>query len=416
MSKKIASLGIKLYCENVEYIQYNTRYALMDYDIIIIYLYSAPLIENTSYWKKEIDNFLKQGKNIYFFLLPNRENIYDILPFSFFNLEVKNGKVVEKQQASVLDKFYEIYKNNFSYYITYSQTNPKSKIIFTGTDKNHALGSILEHESKSYCILLPSLNIIRIDMDNGSNLYLASNYSDIFIKTITDIDCKLSKGCKTPPPEWTQNIIYSSSIEKDTKDNIEKIENDIQQLEQNKEQFNITLDKEQELKGLLFETGTPLENIVIESLKILGYTAGNFKNANGDEIDVILESPEGFIYCGECEGKENKAIDVNKFRQLLDHINVYEEHLNNDTNVYGILFGNAYRLQDVETRNENFTKACIDRANKKNIILIRTSDLYPIVQYIREYNNDEEFVKQCRKVIHSSLGTIVQFPNIPNKN
>jgi len=415
MSKKIASLGIELPHEDVVNIQFSNRDALMDYDIIIICFYVIVPIESIDYWRKEIENFLKQGKNIYFFLFPPSPTTYSILPFEFLGYELKNGKVVEKQQTSVLDEFYETYKDVFTYCMTYSQTNPESKIIFTGTDKTQVLGSILKHQSKSYCVLLPCLNIIRHFSNNFINyMHLNLDDSNIFIKIITDIDYKLSKGDKTPPPEWTQDIKYSSSIERETRNKIEEVEYTIQELEQEKKEFNNILHKEQEFKGLLFETGTPLENIVIESLEILGYEAKNFKNEKGDEIDIILQSPEGFIYCGECEGKDNKPIAIEKFRQLLDHINVYEEFLEDNTkNIYGILFGNACRLQDTNTRNENFTKACMERAKNKNIILVKTYDLYPIVQYLREHN-DEEFKKSCRDIIHNSLGSIVKFPDIPS--
>ena len=77
------------------------------------------------------------------------------------------------------------------------------------------------------------------------------------------------------------------------------------------------------------------------------------------------------------------------------------------------MFGNAHRLQDINTRNEDFTKTCMDRAKKKNIILIKTCDLYHIIQYLREHS-DEEFKKLCRDKIHAGLGSIVQFPNIPS--
>ncbi len=109
---------------------------------------------------------------------------------------------------------------------------------------------------------------------------------------------------------------------------------------------------------------------------------------------------------------------LQKFRQLLDHINIYEEYLEQKKEdssiiVNGILFGNTSRLKDIDDREESFTTSCLERANKKGIILIRTSDLYKPIMYLIE-NNDNGYKKLCRDTIHNSLGKVVEFPQIPN--
>ena len=412
MSKKIASLGLTFEGSSITNSSFNSRSALMDYDLIILFPHSHTKISDITYWNQEIENFLRQGKNIYIFVFPENNNILDILPFSFVDRIYKTGSGVYKQQKSVLDKFYETYKDRFTYYMTYSQTSPESQIIFTGTDKTHILGSVLTLESKSHCVLLPCVNTIAPYNDI---FYInSSTESELLIDIIIDIDNQLStKDTKNPPPEWVQNPIYNSPTEISTINEIETIKNNIKQLEQREEELSIMLDKEQEFKGLLFETGKSLENIIIASLHILGYVAENFTKGE-DEIDVIFKSQEELIYCGECEGKNEKAIGVSKFRQLLEHTALYKEHLEFQKDVYGVIFGNASRLQELETREEFFTEHCITGAEKNNFILIKTPDLYPIVQYLREHDDDDAFKKQCRDAIHNGLGGIVQFPNIPN--
>ena len=50
-----------------------------------------------------------------------------------------------------------------------------------------------------------------------------------------------------------------------------------------------------------------------------------FKAENFDdgklELDQVITSPEGVRFIGECEGKDNKQIDITKFRQLSDSLN-----------------------------------------------------------------------------------------------
>ena len=406
MSKKIATLGLRFQSDTITNLSFSNRPALMDYDIIIIFPHSDTKISEITYWKQELYDFMKQGKNIYFFIFPKNNDSLNILPFSFVDNIYKTGSVVHKQQNSVLDKFFETYKDRFAYSMTYSQTSPESQAVFTGTDKTHVLGSILALANKSNFILLPYINI-----KVATHTYIDSTESTQLIDIIRDIDNQLStKDTKTPPPEWVQNPMYNSSTETNSINEIETIKNDIQQLEQREEELNMILDKEQEFKGLLFETGKPLENVVIASLHILGYTAENLPMGN-NEIDILLNSPEGLIYCGECEGKDKKPVERGKIRQLVDHVMLCEEKLK-ETNIHGIFFGNGQRLIDLQERTLFFTDNSEQAAEKYKLALIKTPDLYPIVQYLREHD-DDAFKKQCRDAIHNGLGGIVQFPNIP---
>ena len=70
----------------------------------------------------------------------------------------------------------------------------------------------------------------------------------------------------------------------------------------------------------MYESGKPLENAVIKALKILGYSAENYDDGKL-ELDQVIISPEGDRFIGECEGKDNKDIDITKFRQLQDGLN-----------------------------------------------------------------------------------------------
>ena len=162
---------------------------------------------------------------------------------------------------------------------------------------------------------------------------------------------------------------------------------------------------------MLYEQGKPLENIVIKALKILGYQAEGY-NDGTLELDQIIISPEGERFIGECEGKDNSAIDIKKFRQLADTIHEDYEREEIQTEAIGLLFGNPHRLLNPAARKDFFTKKCTQGAARRKIGLIKTTDLFNICKYLID-NSDEDYKKECRKEIIKGLGKIVKFPKIP---
>jgi hypothetical protein len=128
----------------------------------------------------------------------------------------------------------------------------------------------------------------------------------------------------------------------------------------------------------------------------------------------VTSSPEKNRYIGETEGKDNKDINVTKFRQLVDALNADFARVEVKEKAFGILFGNAERLKEPEKRKLDFTAKCKSGAEREKIALVRTIDLFAVAKYLNE-NDDEKFKKECREAIHKGLGKIVVFPEIPNK-
>jgi hypothetical protein len=126
----------------------------------------------------------------------------------------------------------------------------------------------------------------------------------------------------------------------------------------------------------------------------------------------VFESPEGRCL-GEVEGKESKAINIDKFSQL--ERNIHEDFARDDVTDYakGVLFGNAHRLLPVAERSEFFTKKCVSAAGRVHAALIRTPDLFAPAKYLKEYRDDEEYAKHCREAIFRAEGDIVVFPPLP---
>jgi len=141
----------------------------------------------------------------------------------------------------------------------------------------------------------------------------------------------------------------------------------------------------------------------------MGFRAEPFQDAES-EFDVVFESEEDRLI-GEAEGKDNKAVNIEKLRQLGMNI---QEDLQREVvtrPAKGVLFGNAYRLSPVAERGVPFTEKCISAAQASSTALVATPDLFRVVRSLSN-NPDDDYARACRKAILNGTG-IVAFPAPP---
>ena len=182
-------------------------------------------------------------------------------------------------------------------------------------------------------------------------------------------------------------------------------------IQEKKESIEKTHSEELKLKKLLYEKGKPLENVIIHVLNLIGFKASHYQE-NDSEFDAVFESIEGRMI-GEVEGRDNKAINISKLRQLEMNISEDFEREEITKMAKGVLFGNAFRLKHPKERGEFFTKKCLIASQRNGTALVKTTDLFKIAQYLSE-KKDNKFAKKCRKMIFDSVG-IVEFPEIEKK-
>ena len=131
------------------------------------------------------------------------------------------------------------------------------------------------------------------------------------------------------------------------------------------------------------------------------------------EFDVVFESDEGRLI-GEAEGKDSKAINIDKLRQLF--MNIHEDFQRDEVKrpAKPVLFGNAFRLAPVEERGELFTEKCQSAAAMSSTALVSTADLFQVAQYLAD-QQDPDYARSCRAAILSATGRVV-FPVPPSSN
>ncbi len=232
------------------------------------------------------------------------------------------------------------------------------------------------------------------------------------VQNLIDIDKNISLNSdKTPLPDWANNTEFSTKKAISLERSIEINQQKIQDLKELNISLRNELLEENIFKDLLFETGNILENSVTKALHVLGYKAENYDDGVL-ELDQVITSPEEHRFIGECEGKDSKDINITKFRQLLESLNADFARDEVKEKAYGILFGNPQRLLELKSRNLDFTEKCKIGAKIEKTALVKTSDLFVVIKYLCE-NENEEFKKKCRDAVYKGLGKIVKFPKVP---
>lgn len=396
--------------------------------------------EHSKHWKKELISFLNGGGTLFVMLCEKQEGYiysgkrdvsgtgknqkithhvnhfcnYDFLPFLGIEYHASIGKTVYSKN-NLYNQYVEQFKNLLSYKVYLSSDKIKEGILTT-KNGDKILGAQLKH-SKGHIIFLPHFNLyIKEYIDYNKETFVeqwnkeGTRKGKILIKWAVEVEKSLNSPTKkSPNPVWLQKETYSLKSSEITKKAIEKNDSEIlKKTEQNKELRRV-LEEQESLKGLLFETGKTLETSVIKALNILGYKAENYDDGQL-ELDQIIYAPEGHRYIGECEGKDRKAIDISKFRQLSDGLSADFEREEVEEMAFGLLFGNAQREVEPNKRELDFTTKCINGAKREGIGLIKTHELYSVCQYIAN-SNDSAFATKCRKAIHDQLGSIIKFPS-----
>ena len=230
-----------------------------------------------------------------------------------------------------------------------------------------------------------------------------------FLGQLSGIDNVIrDKKSTTPAPDWAKADCYSLEGERKVRSHLDKLKNQIDELRVQEKAARSDLQNAANLKGLLFETGKSLEAAVIECLELIGFVAAGFRDEES-EFDILFEDPEGNRFIGEAEGKNDKPINIDKLSQL--ERNVQEDFQKDSRDNYArpVLFGNVYRLTAPDERDDFFTSKCKTGAARVGAVLVRTSDLFTVSQYLQE-SKDQDFAALCRRVFVDCAGKVASFP------
>ena len=453
--KKILTVGFSICSEDVECVDFMSNRSLLDGDIILF----RPKIKNfiasfsvregkiqlpdetsfklrkqISHWKREIKEACNNGKLVIVYLTeiikmsyidedlirkraPNANvgiSNYDSIPVNLDLVEAEGKAIILSGTNSEIISLYWKELSKYSEYKVTLEGNPPTCLVTRGGEKT--VGAIYRvGNSDGALVLLPDIDFFPLGYYDreGAKSEEAVAFAAKLIESVVTIDRNLRNADEIiSEPEWVKDNKFKLEKEKIAEDRSQEIKSEIERMQMEKKALEKEIKDLGRLRNLLFANGKPLELAVLDALKILEFDNVHSFNDGKSEFDAVFESDEG-KFIGEVEGKDNKAIDFDKFRQLI--LNTLESLNRDDTPVKGVLFGNAYRLSSPLERKEPFTQKCIVALETSPVALVSTPDLFEVAKYLSDNPTDKHFAAKCRETLSNSVG-IVEFPEIPNSD
>jgi hypothetical protein len=461
MTKKILAVGLELASDDVVHEEFISKVSLLDWDIVLFKpiidefithndhykgkpslsdSYSFKLKESCEHWRREIKQAVESGKTVIAFLPAVQEVYIDtgdrqysgtgrnrattriVAPYSNYcslpiELSPTNtcGTVVRlaSKGAEVLAPYWSEFSSYSEYNVLLTNADLPACLVTKNGEK--PVGVLFRSKISSGTLTcLPNVDFYRKEfLDKKEEMWTneGHQFSARFINAIISLDVALhNAGEITPEPIWVSNQKYSLAVECSLRVDLLDAESKLEAAQRNKENILAKLQSSCLLRGLLYEKGKPLENAIIDALRLFGFSAKSYKEGNS-EFDVVFESEDGRLI-GEAEGKDGKAINVDKLHQLAMNINEDLQRGEVVKPAKGVLFGNGYRLAPPEKRAIAFTEKCITAAQSLSTALVETQHLFRAARYLSD-REDASYAMECRKAIFNSSGLVV-FPETPS--
>lgn len=461
-ARRILTIGLELASSDAQYARFDSKMSLLDWDIVLF----KPLISDYSgygeffqgkrslsdslsfvlkecceHWRREIKQAVETGKTVLVYLPAIDEVFVDTGQRSYSGTgrnqrttrhvaEYSNYQAVPAELspatatgssmklavkgAEVLAPYWAEFESVSKYHVIL--TSPKVPACIVTRTGDKAVGAIYRSKtSAGTLLLLPDIefyadSFMKAKGEKQTWTPAASQFAGRMIAAVVALDKALrAAGEVTPEPAWASDHQFNLPAESTLRVELLEAEREVERAQRRKEKLNEDLLAAGAYRGLLFEKGKPLEAVIIEALRLLGFKAEPFKESDS-EFDVVFESSEGRLI-GEAEGKDSKAINIDKLRQL--SMNIHED-LQRDsvaTPAKAVLFGNGFRLQPLNERGDPFTEKCQSAAATSSAALVFTPDLFAPVRHLLA-TADTAYATACRSAILEAIGR-VSFPTPP---
>jgi hypothetical protein len=458
--KKIFTVGLDLPGDDFEYIPFDSDQSLLDADIVIYEVgfgdhyatesyqgenlfdqyRSSRVAQNLQHWRSELASATNAGKIVIVYLakplfyfrytgaqqfsgtgrsrvttnIVTQVESYSAVP-NITSVEAKSGRELRlTKEASYFVPYWKEF-SDYSAYEAFINGKFSNTLLKTKTGSKTVAAAV---QGKGSLLFLPPLRydedkFVKYDSKKKESYWTpeAIKFGKRLAAALSALSKSILSGrLDTPPPQWAFDPAYITSEEGALHSEIAGISKKISKLQQQRTEAEERLNEAGSIRALLYEQGNPLERAVRNSLRVLGFSAVPFTESDS-EFDVIFKAPEGRCL-GEVEGKDSKAVNIDKFSQL--ERNLQEDFAREGVTEYakGVLFGNAERLKPPSERGDAFTSKCMTAANRVHAALVRTADLFEPIRYLRSHP-DPNYAKACRIAILETAGGIVEFPQAP---
>ena len=436
--KKILSVGYDFHGGEVERVSLDSDRSLLDADIIVFEpgLGSAVRAvravradyehyfarERLEHWKRELAAACEAGKTVLVLLVKPQKgledrggqiNSYAAIPYP--SLEFVPAVGYDMRVAGD-PRYLSDYWREFSScsrYVGYIAGGVSDADILLKTRSGDRVVGAALRRGCGLLILAPPPNspIVHFRAVNASSDERVKFDVRLRGSLVSVHDAFLGSASVTPPPDWASDPIYRLGREAVLKSGIRSTSGKIEILRTKQRSLEAKLAAVGALRRLLYEQGEQLEEVILDVLKLFGFEAESYRDADS-EFDAVFTSAEG-RFLGEAEGKDRRPIDINKLRQLTQNVQEDFERDEVESHAKGVLFGNPYRLRPPDERPDDFTKKCVSSAGHSRVALVRTADMFEPARYLSE-NDDPDYARQCRVAIQQCEGEVVVFPPPPS--
>lgn len=462
MSARVFSIGRQIPADTAEYVPFRSDKSLFDGDVILFHptfeeydsvetyaghpliteADSPGLVRDCTHWKAELREAVEAGKVVFVFLTKPVEvyydtgartysgtgrsrvttrqvspkNSFDSIPVRLEGLMPRRGSEISvMEDLGALAAYWNEFGPRSAYELYFEPTGIQPLL---GTKKREkAVGGLVRTKKGGALVLLPP---VQWDADELTYTRGKSSYwrkegvalgKSLVAALIAASDALRREGKRSPVPEWAVAREYALKREDRVCAQMARVDAQIRELAEKRKGLDGQLNDTTELRALLYESGKPLETAILKALGHLGFAAEPYRDAES-EFDAVFSSGEG-RFLGEAEGRDAKAINIDKMTQL--ERNIQEDFAREGVTEYakGVLFGNAFRFEPPPKRGPFFTDKCISAAKRLRVALVRTPDLFFAARHLSEHD-DPAYAKACRQAMFASEGNIVVFPPPPS--
>jgi hypothetical protein len=430
---KILSVGYRVYGDGAKNVDLGSQHSLLDAEIVVFrpgFYYnrenqrslknlpwldpetSFRLTQQVQHWHSELQAAMNAGVFVVVLLAQPEVVIlrvdqyekhlssYSALPMELRPKVRQGTEVVTHGDSSFLAPYWASFQQHSAYEVTLG--NPFGRTILKTRFGNHPVGCLHKSEKGGFVLLLPPIR--PIDRETASVKGFAA--------AMASVADSLRVGRRsTPPPDWATSEKWRLPKEDKARGDIRDVHKQVDQLHERLDRLQREELEAGRLRSLLCGTGDELELAIIDALKLFGFSAT--PHCDGEsQFDIVFEA-DGSRFLGEAEGRDKRAINVDKHSQLERNINEDFEREETTSYAQGVLFGNGHRLCEPENRGDCFTTKCIAAAKRSGTALVRTIDMFDSARYLSN-NDDPAYAAACRSAIADARGRIVAMPPPPD--
>jgi hypothetical protein len=249
-------------------------------------------------------------------------NSYQAIPVKWKFHSASGREMVVNSTAHFFRPYWSEFAGH-SEYNTYLEGEGLEHFLVKTKSGNRIVGACLR-KGRGALVAVPALDL-DIDelteernVDGDTDAYWNSDaiiFGKKFVSSLAAMaEALASEAAVTPAPEWTRSENYLLTEERNIRKNIAEVTERIACLDDRRRRLTEELESAGSLRNLLFEQGKPLEKAVLEALNLIGFDAKGLRD-EVSEFDAVFSSSEG-RFIGEVEGKDRRAINVDKFSQL----------------------------------------------------------------------------------------------------